>query len=181
MKPSYIDVEPTLISSIPGEEEPSESTLPEEIDGEPALTLLVAQHLEKCFTAEELRPDERLTIVLPVKTIKSRLKVVKRSDDILTAQELVTYKNEVDKAIYDELKLWIDYRVMDKCLRSKARNTMTSRFVCKWKFVPDGQGGQTRTIGARMALRGFQDQGKHDVDTYVGTAIRLAQRMFVSQ
>ena len=125
------------------------------IDGEAALTLLVSQHVEKCFTAEELKPDERLIIVLPVKTNKSRLKVVKRADDILTAQELTTHKGEVNKAIHAELKLWIDFKVMEKCLRSRAKNTMTSRFVCKWKFVPDGHGGQVRTIRARLAVRGF--------------------------
>ena len=86
----------------------------------------------------KLKPDECLLIVLPVKTNKSRLKVVKRADDILTAQELTTQKGEVNKAIHAELKLWIDVQVMDKCLRSRAKNTMTSRFVCKWKFVPDG-------------------------------------------
>ena len=41
----------------------------------------------------------------------------------------------MNKAIYNELSLWIDFQVMDKCLRSRAKNTMTSRFVCKWKFV----------------------------------------------
>ena len=94
---------------------------------------------------------------------------------------MITYKSEVNKAIYDELKLCIDYQVMEKCLRSKANNTMTSRFVLKRKFVSDGRGGQVRTIRARMALRGFQDQGRFDVDTYAGTASRLAQRMLVSQ
>ena len=71
-----------------------------------------------------------LSLSCPSKTNKSRLKVVKRADDVLTAQELTTYKSEMSEAIYNELKLWIDFRVMEKCLSSRAKNTMTSRFVC---------------------------------------------------
>ena len=49
------------------------------------------------------------------------------------------------------------------------------------EIVLDGLGGQRRTIGARLALRGFQNQGRCDIDTYAGTASRFAQRMLVSQ
>ena len=57
---------------------------------------------------------------------------------------------------------------------------MSSRFVLKWKYVKVGE-ASVRTIRARMALRGFQDLDKENVETYAGTASRLSQRILVSQ
>ena len=62
LKPSYVDAEPTLICpDISGDDDmtPEPDQL-EDIDGEAALTLLVAREVEKCFTAEDIKPDERL-------------------------------------------------------------------------------------------------------------------------
>ena len=57
---------------------------------------------------------------------------------------------------------------------------MSSRFVLKWKYVKVGE-ASVRTIRARMALRGFQDLDKENVETYAGTASRLSQRILASQ
>ena len=56
-------------------------------------------------------------------------------------QYKVPTQAELD-AIYDKLELWTDCRVMEKWLRTKAnkKKTMTSRFVCTWKFAPGDRG-----------------------------------------
>ena len=40
---------------------------------------------------------------------------------------------------------------------------------------------QTRSIRARLTVRGFQDTEKGDIDRYAGTPSRSAQKMLVSE
>ena len=106
----------------------------------------------------------------------AKVKISKRTDDVLTADEIKRHPDLIKQAIKDELSLWVKCQIMTRAPRSGASNVVTSRFVFKWKIV-DG----TRTIRARMVLHGFKDAVKNDSDTYAGTASRASQRLLVSE
>eukprot|EP00959_Pyramimonas_sp_CCMP1952_P458430 9476596-Pyramimonas_sp.AAC.1 len=82
--------------------------------------------------------------------------VVVKEYDLLTNADIAAHPKEVSEAPYTELKIWLDSRPFEMYDLSKASNIMTSRYVCKWKFVKVGT-ENVKTIRLRFVLRGFMD------------------------
>eukprot|EP00959_Pyramimonas_sp_CCMP1952_P251744 5259913-Pyramimonas_sp.AAC.1 len=61
--------------------------------------------------------------------------VVVKEDDLLTKADIAAHPTEVSEALYTELQIWLDNRCFEMYDLSKASNSMTSRYVDKWKFV----------------------------------------------
>eukprot|EP00959_Pyramimonas_sp_CCMP1952_P378690 7932598-Pyramimonas_sp.AAC.1 len=57
---------------------------------------------------------------------------------------------------------------------------MTSRYVCKRKFLKNEKGEMERTIRLRLVLRGFADLEAFDVEAFSGAARRSSQRLLAS-
>ena len=92
------------------------------------------------------------------------------------------YPDLADAATLEELRCWVKHKCFTRALKKTARNIMTSRMVAKWKQVKSKSKDElTWIIRMRMALRGFQDLDKDDLDTYAGTAKRLSQRIVASE
>ena len=66
------------------------------------------------------------------------------------------------------------------CELRNARNIMTSRYVCKWKWVCVNN-HWIRIIRMRLVLRGFMDTEAYSLETYSGTAKRTSQRILASE
>ena len=58
---------------------------------------------------------------------------------------------------------------------------MTSRYVCKWKWIKDPQGTSDKVIRMRLVLRGFMDLEAFSLDTVAGAAKRTSQRILASE
>ena len=122
-----------------------------------------------------------------------RQTVVKRDDDILTPTQMKTDWREVQEAMLKELQTWAQLKCFSRRPRIGAKNVIDVRWVIKYKWeVPttaDAMGGsghaetqkQTRSIRARLTVRGFKDAEKGDIDRYAGTSSRSAQKMLVSE
>jgi hypothetical protein len=107
--------------------------------------------------------------------------VIERDTDLLTQQEIIQHKDQVNAAILAEIKTWIKYKCFERRQRSTARNIVDCKWVIKWKHevLPDGT--TRRIIRARLTIRGFKDQDAHDLIRYAGTSQRYSQRMLVSE
>ena len=92
---------------------------------------------------------------------------------------------EVMTAINDELKTWIDHDCFQRHPRRNAVNILDVKWVLKWKWIPrKGKNGELnwiRIIRARLTRRGFKDLDKCNLQTFSGTASRLAQKLMVSE
>ena len=111
-----------------------------------------------------------------------RTPVIQRDVNAISNQELVKYPDLADAATLEELRCWVKHKCFTRALKKTARNIMTSRMVAKWKQVKGKSNDDlTWIIRMRMALRGFQDLDKDDLDTYAGTAKRLSQRIVASE
>eukprot|EP00959_Pyramimonas_sp_CCMP1952_P050988 1065095-Pyramimonas_sp.AAC.1 len=87
--------------------------------------------------------------------------VVLKEDDLLTKADIAAHPKDVNEAWYTEFKIWLLNRCFDMYDLSKASNIMTSRYVCKWKFV-NVVTESVKTIRLRLALRGFMDTEAFD-------------------
>ena len=81
-----------------------------------------------------------------------------------------------------ELATWHKHKCFERRLRRKARNIIDCRWVLKWKVseTPSGSAG-TRTIRARLTVRGFKDRDAASLESYAGTSTRWSQRIVASQ
>eukprot|EP00959_Pyramimonas_sp_CCMP1952_P005584 117209-Pyramimonas_sp.AAC.1 len=79
---------------------------------------------------------------------------VVKEDDLLTKADISALPKEVSDALYTELTIWLDNRCFQMYDLSKISNIMTSRYVCKWKFVKVGA-ENVKTISLRLVLRGI--------------------------
>jgi len=105
----------------------------------------------------------------------AKKEVISRDTDIMTSEEQVTHKQQVDEAIISEFKTWSKYGCFEIINRKDAQIIIDSRMVLKWKYI-DGKRG----IRARLALRGFKEPVKDGEQNYAGTAQRLSQRILAS-
>jgi hypothetical protein len=118
-----------------------------------------------------------------------RRAVVKRDDDILTPDEEVKHRKEVEAAMLQELQTWAKFKCFSRKPKREARNIIDCRWVLKWKWELAATEASTsaieqksrRVIRARLTVRGFKDLEKHLVDRYAGTAQRYSQRVLVSE
>ena len=88
---------------------------------------------------------------------------------------------DVPSSILEELKIWIAHECFTRRPRKGAWNILDVRWVGKWKWAKNKEGGKTRTIRMRMMLRGFKDTAAEGLDTYAGTSSRLSQRIVASE
>ena len=91
---------------------------------------------------------------------------------ILTRQELLKYKQQVDEAMLKDLKSWHDLGAWEMADRSTAQNLIDSRWVIKWKLI-DG----LKAVKARLCVRGFKDRQADWLETHASTASRWGQRV----
>eukprot|EP00438_Fugacium_kawagutii_P035880 Skav204682 [mRNA] locus=scaffold1284:96116:106049:- [translate_table: standard] len=155
---------------------------PPELDlGEPSITeLLVLPNLSNCFgDAKELAEDEMYSIKM-YNTV-SRVEVIKRASDLLTKEEMIKHKPQVEAAILEELKIWNNYDCFKMVPRKGAVNIIDSRFVAKWKVTDPSKPYESRIIRMRMALRGFKEWCADALDTYAGTGSKISQRLLLSE
>ena len=107
--------------------------------------------------------------------------VIERETDLLTPQEILKHKDQVNAAILAELQTWCTYKCFERRSRRTARNIVDCKWVIKWKMelLPDGT--TRRIIRARLTIRGFKDRDAQDLIRYAGTSQRYSQRMIVSE
>eukprot|EP00959_Pyramimonas_sp_CCMP1952_P161598 3379203-Pyramimonas_sp.AAC.1 len=84
-----------------------------------------------------------------VATAATRAVVVK-GDDLLAKADVQADPVKVSKAIYTELKTWVDKECFKLQDISKASNIMTSRYVHTWKCVKNEKGEMERAIRLRL-------------------------------
>ena len=132
--------------------------------------------LEECQYLEE---GEIATIRVYISDKVKRTVVVKE-DDLLTPKEIKDNEKQVAKATLTEITTWLENACFEMCLLHDAQNTMTSRYVCKWKWV-FVNGHWIRIIRMRLVLRGFMDTEAFSLETYSGTAKRTSQKILASE
>jgi len=149
--------------------------------GEAFLTeLLVDPSMTNCFIdSQKLAPDEEVAIRIYNAT--SKVEVVKRASDVLTPEEFIKHKAEIDQATLEELRIWHDYGCFKMVPRQGARNIIDSRFVTKWKVKDPSRPFESRIIRRRMTLRGFKDWCADQLDSHAATASKMSQRMLISE
>ena len=106
--------------------------------------------------------------------------VIERDTDLLTKEEIIKHKDQVNAAILAEIKTWIKYKCFERRQRSTARNIVDCKWVIKWKQEILPNGTTRRIIRARLTIRGFKNQDAHDLIRYAGTSQCYSQRMLVS-
>ena len=136
--------------------------------------------MSNCFGDTScLAEDEMLAIRIYNAT--GKVEVVKRASDLLTKEELVTHKQDVDQAILEELRIWQKYNCFRMVQRKGAENIIDSRFVAKWKVKDPSRPYDSRIIRMRMALRGFKEWCADLLDAHAATANRTSQRLLISE
>ena len=155
---------------------------PPELDpDEPHITeLLVLPNISNCFgDPSHLALDEMYSI--KIYNTVSKVEVIKRASDLLTKEEMVRHKPQVEAAILEELKIWNSYNCFKMVPRKGAVNIIDSRFVAKWKVKDPTKPYESRIIRMRMALRGFKEWCADALDTYAGTGSKISQRLLLSE
>ena len=97
---------------------------------------------------------------------------IEREADALTPEQLKTHAKEVDEACLGELKKWCNLGALKVRNRQGSPNVMDSRWVIRFKRMPDG----SLIVKARLCIRGFKDAQIEQLDTFAGTASRYGQR-----
>ena len=82
------------------------------------------------------------------------------------------HAKEVDEACLSELRKWVNLGALKIRNRVGSPNIMDSRWVIRFKRMPDG----SLVIKARLCIRGFKDGQIEMLDTFAGTASRYGQR-----
>ena len=142
--------------------------------------LWMSDAMRNCFAdSSGLKDDETLAIRIYHAT--SKVEVVKRASDILTPEELVRHRAEVEQAILNELKIWNDFGCFRLAPRAGATNIIDSRFVSKWKVKDPARPYESRSIRMRMTLRGFKEWRADLLEAHAATASRLSQRLLISE
>ena len=114
-------------------------------------------------------------------TNENKRAVVVKEDDILTKKEILASSKLVAEATLQEILVWIRNGCF-KCVELRhAKNIMTSRYVCKWKWVKASDGSWKKIIRMRLALRGFMDTEAFSLDNFAGTAKRISQKLLASE
>ena len=153
----------------------------------PYIELCFAEHMGPAIMDEKQRYTTQSGDIATLRvyvTEANKRAVVVKEDDILTKLEIQKHAHEVSLALKEELGIWIMNSCFKQILLKDAENVMTSRFVCKWKFINDEKGNQKRIIRMRLVLRGFMDTEAFPLDTFFGycqknkpTIISIRSRM----
>ena len=105
---------------------------------------------------------------------------IERELNDLSKSDIDNNWEAVCKAVRKELQSFVDLHSFDLAPIGTSKNLMTSRWVIRWKLVPDGKGGMTRIVKARLTIHGFKDTDANHLTTYAGTASRWGQRVITS-
>ena len=97
---------------------------------------------------------------------------IQREADTLTPQQLKGNATAVDQACISELLKWTSLGALKIRKRAGCPNIMDSRWVIRFKRMPDG----SLILKARLCIRGFKDGKLELLDTFAGTASRYGQR-----
>ena len=106
-----------------------------------------------------------------------RQTVVKRDDDLFTPAQVKEHWPEVRAAMLKELQIWQRLKRVSRRPWQGGRNIIYVRWVINYKWETpttsaasgeghraDTQAAPLRTIRARLAVRGFKDSDKGDID-----------------
>ena len=140
------------------------------------VALECSENMWKCLPDVPRPPQQGETVVLRIYQTHTRKAVIERSDDLLTSEETHVHAAEVMQAMVDELRTWQKLQCFERKAKSKCPCIIDAKWVLKWKFR-----GETRTIRARLCLRGFKEHGADHLSNYSATASRLSQRLLVSE
>ena len=120
----------------------------------------------------QLDHDEMLVFIANKHRVSA---VIRRVFDNLTPEEITKHKDEVEAAMFDELKRWHTLETFRRFPRNKSTNPIDGTWVLKWKSVrgtnDKGEEVTKRIVKARLTARGFKDLQAfdEDVDTFSGT------------
>ena len=107
---------------------------------------------------------------------EAKKEVIARDTDLLTAQEFIDHRQEVDEATVKEYEIWHKYGCFERIPKSKCKVLIDAKLVSKCKYV-DGK----RIIRMRLALRGFKEPQTDDEVNFSATAQRTSQKIFASE
>ena len=93
---------------------------------------------------------------------------IERGADSLTKEQLMKHAKGVEEACLLELRKWVNLGALKIRPRVGSPNIMDSRWVIRFKRMPDG----TMIIKAKLRIRGFKDGQIEMLDTFAGTAPR---------
>ncbi len=142
----------------------------DEDDTEIEFSYFMAQLMEDCPKMEK---DEVLVYAVNKKTGKTK-KMIEKSIDALTANEIREHWPEVEAAYRKECKSFKDNGTYEVALRKECDNICSSKWVVRWKLVDN-----VRVVKARLTIRGFQDL-QSNLNTFSSTASRWGQRLICS-
>ena len=97
---------------------------------------------------------------------------IEREADSLTPEQLKTHAKEVDEACLSELRKWVNLGALKIRNRAGSPNIMDSRWVIRFKRMPDS----SLIVKSRLCIRGSKDGQIEMLDTFAGTASRYGQR-----
>ena len=93
---------------------------------------------------------------------------IEREAGSLTPEQLKTHAKEVDEACLSELRKWVKLGAFKIRNRVGSPNIMDSRWVIRFKRMPDG----SLIIKSRLCIRGFKDGQIEMLDIFAGPASR---------
>ena len=93
---------------------------------------------------------------------------IEREADALTPDQLKEHAAAVAESCLSELRKWTNLGALKIRDRLGSPNVMDSRWVIRFKKMPDG----SLQIKARLCIRGFKDGQLDQLDTLGGTASR---------
>eukprot|EP00959_Pyramimonas_sp_CCMP1952_P424705 8895625-Pyramimonas_sp.AAC.1 len=134
-----------------------------------------SRYVELCFV---VLPEQQhmlfdagwVTTVRVYVAAAAKRAVVVKEDDLLAKADIQASPDKVSKALFAELKTWLDNKCFNIQEIAKASNITTSRYVRKWKFAQKKKGERERTIRLRWVLRGFMDLEAFGVEAFFGNS-----------
>ena len=88
---------------------------------------------------------------------------VQRDDDMLTAEEIITHKAEIEAAKLAELRTWAKCWCFTRKMRHAGENFIDCRWVLKWRWENDATSATnsattpqtaSRVLRVRLTVRG---------------------------
>jgi Reverse transcriptase (RNA-dependent DNA polymerase) len=130
----------------------------------------IARLTEGC---EKITDDQILVFATNKKSGKTK-KMIQKSLDILTSQEIKDNWQQVQEASRKEVQSFKDHGTYEVKRAVDCPNICSAKWVFKWKTI-DGQ----RAIKARLTVRGFEDLAR-DMQCFSATASRWSQKVILS-
>ena len=107
--------------------------------------------------------------------------VVSRDLTELLKKDVELHWTEVETAVRKELTSFAELKAFRIEPKGTSGNTMTSRWVHRFKMLVDKDGGKIKGVKSRLTVHGFKDRDADTLLTFASTAARWAQRMITAQ